>query len=221
MFKKVLVSEDMQDICKGVHSSLCELGINDIHLVQYCDDAYLKIKKAEQEGAPFELIITDLSFKADWREQKISSGEDLIEVVKNEFPHVKIIVYSVKDKVHKVKYLLTHFNINGYVCKTRRGLTELKKAIFVVYDNKVYLSAEVSNAQYLNKIIEINDYDIILLEQLSKGFSQEYISNLLKQKNIKPNSLSSIEKRLNKLRIEFKANNAIHLIAILKDSRLI
>ena len=221
MFTKVLISEDMQDISKGVHATLGELGINEIHQAQYCDDAHLKIKKAEQEGEPFELMITDLSFKKDWREQKITSGEDLIRILKNEFPHVKIIVYSVKDKAHTVRSLFTNFNINGYVCKTRTGLTELKKAIFVVFDDGVYVSPELSNPSSSNTIIEINDYDFILLEQLSKGFSQEDISQLLKQKNIKPSSLSSVEKRLNKLRIEFKANNAIHLIAIVKDLGLI
>ncbi|MGC1633782.1 MAG: response regulator, partial [Gelidibacter sp.] len=39
--------------------------------------------------------------------------------------------------------------------------------------------------------------------------------------NTTPNSLSSIEKKLNKLRIQFKANNAIHLVAIVKDLGLI
>ena len=46
-------------------------------------------------------------------------------------------------------------------------------------------------------------------------------SFILKENNIKPSSLSSIEKRLNKLRIDFKANNAIHLVSTAKDLGLI
>ena len=68
---------------------------------------------------------------------------------------------------------------------------------------------------------EINDYDIELLKQLSQGLSQEDISHNFKTNAISPNSLSTIEKRLNKLRIQFKANNAIHLVAIVKDLGLI
>ena len=69
--------------------------------------------------------------------------------------------------------------------------------------------------------LEIEDYDIKLIKFLSKGLSQDEISAHLKTNNISPSSLSSIEKRLNKLRIQFKANNAIHLVAIVKDLGLI
>jgi DNA-binding NarL/FixJ family response regulator len=221
MFTKVLIAEDMQDINKGVHTTLCELGIPEIHQVQYCDDALLKIKKADLEGNPFELLITDLSFKTDWREQKIKSGEDLIRAIKNEFPDLKIIAYSIEDRIQKVRSMISNYNINGYVCKTRRGLLELTKAISTVYNNERYLSPEVSQALSTKSTLEIDDYDILLLEQLSKGFSQDEISHYFSQNNISPSSLSSIEKRLNKLKIDFKANNAIHLIATVKDLGLI
>lgn len=221
MFTKVLIAEDMQDINKGVHTALCELGIQEIHQVQYCDDALLKIKKAYADGAPFELLITDLSFKVDWREQNIKSGEDLISIINKEFPDLKIIAYSIEDRIQKVRSLITSYNINGYVCKTRRGLIELTKSISVVYANEKYLSPEVSQALNTKMTLEIDDYDILLLEQLSKGFSQDDISHYFSQNNIKPSSLSSIEKRLNKLRIDFKAKNVIHLVATVKDLGLI
>lgn len=221
MFTKVLVSEDMEDINKGVQSSLCELGVKDIQNVQYCDDAYLRIKKAFLDDAPFQLLISDLSFKSDYREQKIPSGEDLIKKLKEEYPSLKIIVYSIEDRLQKVRTLITDYNIDGYVCKSRRGLTELSKAIKSVLDHKLYLSPEVAQALNSNNNLEIDDFDVQLLKQLSEGFSQEEISTYFKNNNISPCSLSSIEKRLNKLRIEFKANNAIHLVAIVKDLGLI
>ena len=74
MFTKVIVAEDQDDINNGVVASLKELGVSDIQHVQYCDDAYLKIKRAALDQKPFELLITDLSFTADHREQKLSSG---------------------------------------------------------------------------------------------------------------------------------------------------
>ena len=217
MFTKVLISEDMQDINKGVHTSLCQLTVKEIQQVQYCDDAYLRIKKAIIDKVPFQLLITDLSFKSDHREQKFPSGEDLIKKLKEEYPSLKIIVYSIEDRLQRVRTLMTDFNVDGYVCKSRRGLMELSKAIESVLNDKLYLSPEVSQAFNSNNNLEIDDFDIQLLKQLANGHSQEEISAYFKKNNISPSSLSSLEKRLNKLRVEFKANNAIHLVAIVKD----
>lgn len=221
MFKKVLVSEDMEDINKAILASLIELGIKETHQAEYCDDAYLKIKKAILDEVPYQLLITDLSFKSDYRQQKFKSGEDLIKTIKQEHPSTKIIVYSIEDRFHKVRTLMNDHNVDAYVCKSRRGLTELSKAIKKVFHNENYLSPEVEEALSNKYNLEIDDYDIQLLTHLSNGLSQDGISNHLKENKISPNSLSAIEKRLNKLRIEFKANNATHLVAIVKDLGLI
>ena len=221
MFKKVLIAEDMEDINKGVHTLLTELEVSEIQQVQYCDDAYLKIKRAALDNEPFDLIISDLSFKADHRSQKYPSGEALVEKIKTEYPNLKVIVYSVEDRLQPVRNLFNKHQIQAYVCKTRSGLKNLTKAIHASYVNNTFLSPEVSNALSSNNDLEIDDYDISLLDKLSNGLSQEEISALYKEQHISPASLSSIEKRLNKLRIQFNANNAIHLVAIVKDLGLI
>jgi len=221
MFKKVLISDDLGSINKGVLSVIKGLEINDVQQVQYCDDAYLKIKKAALDNAPYDLLITDLSFVKDHREQKYPSGESLIIALKKQYPALKIIVYSVEDRLQRVRSLINIHDTNAYVCKGRRGLLELEKAIHAVYMNNTYLSPHVQQALSPKTDLEIDDYDIKLLQLLANGLSQEDISISLKKKNIAPSSLSSIEKRLNKLRIQFKANNAIHLVAIVKDLGLI
>ncbi|WP_298881944.1 response regulator [uncultured Polaribacter sp.] len=221
MFKKVLISDDLGSINKGVLTVLKGLEINNVQQVQYCDDAYLKIKKAVLDDAPYDLLITDLSFIKDHREQKYTSGESLIIALKKEYPALHIIVYSVEDRLQKVRFLMNTHHTNGYVCKGRRGLLELEKAIHAVYHNRTYLSPHVQQALNPKSDLEIDDYDIELVHLLSQGLSQEDISNSLKKRNITPSSLSSIEKKLNKLRIQFKANNAIHLVAIVKDLGLI
>jgi len=106
MFKKVIVAEDQDDINKGVVASLQELEVPQIEHVQYCDDAYLKIKRAAMDQEPFELLITDLSFNADHRDQKLSSGEDLSAVLRKEFPDLKIIMYSVEDRLQRVRHMM-------------------------------------------------------------------------------------------------------------------
>lgn len=221
MFKKVLVAEDMDDINKGVNAKLCELGVQETQQVQYCDDAYLRVKKAILDKAPFELLITDLSFTSDHREQRFKSGADLAKELKEQYPELKIIVYSVEDRFQKVRTLINDYKVDAYVCKSRKGLIELSTAINTVFKDKIYVSQKVEQALSDKQDLEITDYDIELLKQLSYGLVQDEISLIFKENAIKPNSLSSIEKRLNKLRVQFKANNAIHLVAIVKDLGLI
>lgn len=221
MFSKVIVADDLGSINQGVSSVLSKMNIDNVDQVKYCDDAFLKIKRAILDNEPYQLLITDLSFKGDHREPKITSGEDLVEALHKESIDIKIIVYSIEDRLQKVRNLFLKFNIDSYVCKGRNGLSELTKAIKENYNDEQYISPLVENALSPKIDLEITDYDIDLIKQLSQGVSQEQISEVYKQKNISPSSLSSIEKKINKLKDQFKANNTTHLVAIVKDMGLI
>ncbi len=221
MFKKVLLSDDLGSISQGVYTTVSQLGIKDIRQVQYCDDAYIRIKKAILDGEPYDLLITDLSFQPDHREQSFASGEELIKIVKKEFPKLKVIAFSVEDRLQKVRTLMYTYHTDAYVGKGRKGLQELTEAIKHVYEGGTYLSPHLEKALSNNSDLEMNDYELDLLKLLSEGMSQEDISEHLKSQNISPNSVSSIEKKITKLRIQFKANNAIHLVSTVKDLGLI
>lgn len=224
MFKKVLIAEDLDSILHSIKSTLNNIAIHDIHQAKYCDDALLKIKKAEIENKPFDLLITDLSFKQDHRENKLNNGEDLIREVKKIQPNIKIIVFSIEDKAFRINSLFEDLKINAYVIKGRNSILELKKGIEKIYQNnavQILLPEFTANSTNKKPIIEIEAYDISLLKLLSKGFIINEIANEFKISGIQPNGNSSIEKRLNKLKTYFKANNNVHLIAITKDLGLI
>ncbi|MDX1828761.1 MAG: response regulator [Lutibacter sp.] len=222
MFQKVLIAEDMDFINSGIKSELTKLDIQQIDYVQYCDEALLKLKSARLNNVPFDLLISDLSFDKDYLEQKINSGDELIKAVRNEFPNLKIVVFSVEDKDFRIQTLFNEHKINAYVWKSRQGLRELKKAIQKIYNSEsFYISPQVANALHKNKAIEIADYDIFLIECLSKGYLQEQISDLLKEKKWSPTSVSTIEKRLKLLKEHFNANNPTHLVSLAKDLGLI
>jgi hypothetical protein len=89
MFNKVLIADDLGSINTGVLSKLKELQINAVFPVQYCDDAYLHVKSAARNNQPYELLITDLSFKSDHRAQRYASGDMLVKSVKQEYPELK------------------------------------------------------------------------------------------------------------------------------------
>ncbi len=62
MFQKVLIAEDMDFINSGIKSQLEELNIAEIDYVQYCDEALLKLKSAQLNNQPFDLLISDFIF---------------------------------------------------------------------------------------------------------------------------------------------------------------
>lgn len=222
MFNKVIVAEDLDSISIAVVQALEELSIGEIHYAKYCDDAFLKIKKAIIEDTPYDLLISDLSFKTDHREDELKSGEELIAAVKKVQPSIKTIVFSIEDKSFRIKSLFNNLGINGYVSKGRNSIPELKKAILGIFnDDKTILSPELSYALSDKTLLEIESYDIELLKLLAQGFILDEISLNFKKMEIIPNGSSSIEKRINKLKIYFKANNNVHLIAIAKDLGLV
>ncbi|SHG68561.1 DNA-binding response regulator, NarL/FixJ family, contains REC and HTH domains [Salegentibacter echinorum] len=221
MFKKVLVAEDMDSINHAVAVVLQELGIQEVAHAQYCDKAWLMAKKALNEGNPFDLLICDLSFKPDHREEKITSGKELIACLKQEDPSLQVIVNSIEDHPQTVKELLETENIDGYVCKDRNGLKELHKALLEVYNGGKYNSPSIEKALQQNNLLVLNDFEIHIVNYLALGFTQDEIQQKLKDENIKPSSKSAIEKRLKELREEFNANTNPHLIGIMKDLKLI
>jgi two-component system, NarL family, captular synthesis response regulator RcsB len=221
MFTKVLIVDDIDMNDAGAVQILQELEISQIEYAKYCDEALLKIKKAHQDQQPYQLLISDLSFKTDHRPEKLKSGQELIHAVKQLFPSIKIIVFSIEDKSYTIKSLFDKLSIDGYVIKGRNTMYELRKAIETVFRQEKFLSPELAHIQQDKTINEMDDYDIQIIKQLSFGVAQENMEAVFKEAGITPNSKSSIEKHINKLKIYFKANNPTHLVAIAKDLGLI
>jgi two-component system capsular synthesis response regulator RcsB len=222
MFKKVIIAEDFDSINLGIELALKDLGIVDFHHSKYCDDAFLKIRKAILDNEPYDLLISDLSFKTDHREVKIKSGDELIKNVRELQPNIKIVAYSVEDKGYRIKSLFENSGINGFVLKGRNSIEELKKAVkLLVTSDQKYISPEIASIIQEKNNYEIDDLDILILKYLSLGIAQDDITGTFKELSIKPNSKSTIEKRIAKLKDFFKANNTIHLVSITKDMGII
>lgn len=222
MFEKVLIVDDVDLYDIALVHLLKELHVPHINYAKYCDDAFLKVKRAIHDNDPYQLLITDLSFKRDHKTGKLNSGEELIEAVKGIDSEIKVIVFSIEDKTYRVKRLFEKYNIDGFVIKGRYSVEELKTAINKAFTGSgKYLSKELSCVLQTREICEIDDYDIQLLKYLALGIGQEIIELKFKELKLKPNSKSTIEKRINKLKIYFNANNTVHLVVIAKDMGLV
>lgn len=216
MFKKVLIAEDHEIRNLGVINTLEELFVPEFEFVSYCDAALKKVKSAITEEKPYDLLITDLEFDDDFVEQSINSGQELIAEVKKIQPNIKIIAFSIEKKTQLIDELFHGLGINGYVSKGRNDAKELKNTIKRVFADEIVIPQDILNS-IRNNTIEVTDYDINLLDSLSKGWKQHEICAHFKQEGLQPNSRSAIEKRLNDLRDSLNARNNIEMIAICKD----
>lgn len=222
MFKKILIAEDIDSIGLGLSTILEQLHNAEIVHVKYCDEAMLKIRKANLDQQPFDLLITDLSFEADHRTIILSNGEDLIKAIKEHQPNLKIIAYSIEERTYKIKYLLEELDIDAFVWKGRESSGEVIRAINTIFKaDEKYLSPRFSHILHPSTLLEIEEYDIQLIKSLSKGLTVNEICERFKNEGKSAKSSSSIEKRINKLKIYFKAKNTIHLISIAKDLGLV
>ncbi len=222
MFKKILVVEDIDSINLGVVTMLQEESNAEVFHCKYCDDAWLKIQSAVLNNAPFDLLITDLSFTPDHRETLIANGETLVQNVKEKYPEIKLMIYSIENRFSTVKKLIDDYKINAFISKGRNSISELKAALSsLAYSDTVFLSTNIQEIYNNPELVDLQEEDISILRYLSEGLSQAEISNNLKKQGSTTSSLSSVEKRVNKLKTYFEAKNTVHLISVSKDLGLI
>lgn len=217
MFKKVLIAEDFESFNISVQKAVEELKIETVDNVHYCDDAWMKVKKSIREKTPYDLLITDLSFDTDHREQNLTNGKELVDAIKEDDPQIKMIVFSIESRPEIVESLFTTHHINGFVSKGREDIKELKRAIKAVYNNEKYISSNIKDSIKNKNSYDFTKFDKILVTLLSKGMIQKNIPDYLKENNIKPSSLSSVEKSLNNLKESLDVANNEQLIAHCKD----
>lgn len=221
MFNRVLIAEDHESANISLRKTLEDLGITNVQFSYYCDDACMHIRKTVHDDEPYDLLITDLSFEEDHRETKIADGAELIQAVRKIRPDLKVIVFSAESKAAVVDKLFKELKINGYVRKARNDAKELKKAIEAIAKNKTYLPDDLKKGVKEKNSFAFTTFDIRVIELLSKGVMQKDIPEYLVREKIKPSGLSSVEKRLNIMKLELECSKNEQLIVICKDLGII
>lgn len=217
MFKKVLIAEDIDSINLGVAKIAADLNIPHITTVQFCQDALLKIKKAQADNDAFELLITDLSFMGA-RSGGPKDGEELVAMAREIQPAIKIIVYSIEGRPFRIRSLFDKYRIDGFVIKGMDSVPELRKTIVALAEGKLMgVPATLGN----QPLLSLTDYDIAILKMLAQGKTQEEIAVSFKDNGIAPSSKSSVEKHISIMRDHLRANNNVQVVAIAKDFGLI
>lgn len=212
MYKKILIAEDHDSDKNSIVESLKELGIPIVDQVQFCDDALMLIRKGIYDKQPYELLVTDLSFTPTFGKDTIISGQELIHNIQLLQPDIKVVVFTTNDKQFVIKSLTEKLHIDGYVCKGLQGLKELNTAVKTVYAGELYYCPVAKGALEQQNLFEIGEYELILLRLLANGKKQKDIAIYLKEQNILPDSVRSVEDRISKLKDHFNATTLPQLV---------
>jgi two-component system capsular synthesis response regulator RcsB len=221
MIQKVLIAEDHENASISLQITLPNLGITTIDTVAYCDEALTRIESSLHQNIPYDLLITDLHFVPDHRQQKISGGINLINAARKVQPGLQILVFSAEGSPVIIKSLFDKNEIDGYVRKARRDTEELKIAIQTIKQNQRYIPQELINIMRQQNSFQFTDHDLTIIKLLANGTPQKNIPDFLKKNNIRPTGLSSVEKRLNLMRETLKMSKNEQLVSFCKDMGLI
>ncbi|MGE9314238.1 response regulator [Niabella sp. CJ426] len=211
MIKKILIAEDHETANLSVQKTLEALKTGEAYYAYYCDDALLKIKKAVQAGASYDLLITDLYFEDDHRQQQLQNGAALIDAARKVQPDLRVLVFSAENKPALIDKLFTQQEIDGYVRKARGDAKELLKAIDVISQQQRYYPRHLLQQVKQHNAHEFTDFDLLIISLMTKGKRQQEIAEHLRKHHIQPSGLSSIEKRLNTMKeaLNFATNEQL------------
>lgn len=221
MIDKVIIAEDHESSNLSVQKIMEEWQIKQSDYVFYCDDALTKIQLAKQKGEPYDLLITDLLFDSDGTVQKIGNGFDLIRSVRALQPDIMILVFSGEDRPAIIDKLFTQYEVDAYVRKARHDIKELKSAFDAITKGERYYPRAIAQLVKQSNAYEFTEFDINIVRLLSQGYHQKEISEYLRIQEVKPSSLSSIEKRLNQIREELGFSKNEQLVLFCKEAGIL
>jgi len=214
MIDRVLIAEDHESTNLSLQKTLEDLKISHVDHVYYCDDALLRIRNSANKN-PYDLLITDLYFEEDGNAQTLKSGVELIAASRLVQPELKVLVFTAETRYSIIHSVIHDYSVDGFVRKARHDARELRMAIEKIGEGHQYIPRTYSHTT--QNAHQFSDFDITIISLLSEGYHQKDIPEYLKDKNIRPSSLSSIEKRLNAIKESLQMTKNEQLIAYCKD----
>ena len=220
MLKNILIAEDHQSINISVQKTLSDFGATNVAHVYYCDDALKMIRKSPFDE-PIDLLITDIYFDDDSNEQVIADGIELISAARQLLPNLKVLAFSAEGRAMVIDKLFNQLNIDGYVRKGRNDSQELRLALESISNGRRHFAAHLRNTIKQKNSHDFSELDITIISLLSGGMRQKDIPAYLQENNFRPSGLSSVEKRLNRMKEVLEFSNNEQLVVFCKDMGLI
>jgi len=221
MFEHVLIAEDHEIANLSLRRTLEDLQIPSPDYAHYCDQALSKVKKAIQNGRPYNLLVTDLYFESEDSAKQLPDGAELIRAAKMLQPDLKVLVFSAENSAAVIRPLFDELGIDAYVRKARGDAQELKAALANLKQKRRHFPPELRSRQAQENLHVFTELDKAIIRLLADGVAQKDIPASLTGLEIRPSSLSSVEKRLNLIKtvMGFKKNE--QLVIFCKEMKLI
>ena len=175
---RLLIADDHQIIIDGI-KSLLE------------DEDWLKVIGEAGNGRAvldFLKVLTPDVILMDI-DMPVLNGIEATKLIKEKFPHVKVIILSMHNESGLIKTLLKT-GADGYVLKNA-DRSELLEAIKMVSGGKSYFSADVTRSLAVgdenpgsglhkeNKVADLTTREIEILKLIAEGYSNKEIGDKL------------------------------------------
>jgi DNA-binding NarL/FixJ family response regulator len=189
--KRIFVVDDHPIVRKGLAVQLADEP--DLVLCGEAEDVFDAASRI-QEAKP-DLVIIDISLKN-------SNGIDLVKRLRPKFPSLRILMWSMfPDALYAERALSA--GANGYLSKGCSS-NEFIRAIRTVLDNRIYVSAEVSekilgrvtnrNKQAATKYVEkLTDREMQAFEYLGHGLTT---SEIALRMHVSPKTIDTYRARI-------------------------
>lgn len=163
---KVSIVDDHQMFLDGLTSILSDFA--NMQLVSTAINGQDFLDKLQRTEKP-HVVLLDINMP-------VMNGIDLIEILAEEYPQIKVLVLSMLDDGHKIKQMID-LGAKGYILKNT-GREELFKAISRIHGGESYFSDEVS-AKVLGSMVQTRKKVIDQEVQLSKR-EKEILQHIVK-----------------------------------------
>jgi DNA-binding NarL/FixJ family response regulator len=148
--------------------------------------------------------------------EKIKSGADLVMFLKEIYPNCKVVIVTDLNEPIKIYNLIQKVNIEVILCKSDINYAMLSSLCLEVNYNEKYMSESVKEKISLltKKKLNLDNFDLDIIEKMSLGIKTVDLPNFI------PLSLSAIEKRKARLKMEFIENKGTDKMLLEKVKKM-
>ena len=176
------------------------------------EEAIQKISITKAENKKINIAFFDINITPF---AQIKSGTDLIILLKEIYPNCKVVIVTDLDEPLKVYNLIQKVNIEVILSKTDMNQRMLSQLCSSVDYKQKYMSesVKIEISKIAKKKMNLDNFDLDIIEKMLQGVKTIDLPNFI------PLSLSTIEKRKARLKMEFidsKASDKILLESIKK-----
>lgn len=216
---KIIAVDEHNFLLEGVVNALNKFEEIEVIGKSNCDEAYKEITNAIENGDPFDILFTDLSFELVTDSDEILDGEELIKKLNSENIAIKKGVITANSSTNRVYCVIHNLKPQAYILKSNCSAEELYFAVREIMKNETFYSHSVHEKLMSRRIVDIqmDDVAIQILKELPKHSKIKNMEGVILNSKGAELSLRTIETKLSNLRIDLEATNNVHLFMIAKE----